>query len=93
MGDGMRVEAVEVRVLALPMVEPFVAAHGAVDHRTLVVVRLVGPDGEGWGECAALPDPTYTAEFVDGARAVIATELAPRLLAADGPASATDLDT
>ncbi|MBU3700880.1 MAG: o-succinylbenzoate synthase, partial [Acidimicrobiia bacterium] len=42
---------------------------------------------------AALPDPTYTAEFVDGARAVIATELAPRLLAADGPASATDLDT
>lgn len=89
----MRVEAIEVRVLALPMVEPFVAAHGTVDHRTLVVVRLVGPDGEGWGECAALPDPTYTAEFVDGARAVIVTELAPRLLAADGPASATDLDT
>jgi len=87
----MRVEAVEVRVLALPMVEPFVAAHGTVDHRTLVVVRVVGPDGEGWGECAALPDPTYTSEFVDGARAVIATELAPRLLAADGPVSATDL--
>lgn len=87
----MRIDAIEVRVLALPMVEPFVAAHGTVDHRTLVVVRLVGPDAEGWGECAALPDPTYTAEFVDGARAVIATELAPRLLAAPGPVAATDL--
>lgn len=89
----MRVEAVEVRVLALPMVEPFVAAHGTVDHRTLVVVRLVGPDGEGWGECAALPRPTYTDEFVDGARAIIAAELAPRLLAVDGPVAARDLAT
>ena len=87
----MRVDAVEVRVVALPMVGPFVAAHGAVDRRTLVVVRLAGPDGEGWGECAALPDPTYTSEFVDGARSVIATELAPRLLALERPVTSTDL--
>lgn len=83
--DGVRIEAVEVRIVALPMVEPFVAAHGTVDDRTLVVVRVTGPDGEGWGECAALPEPTYSPEFVDGAFAAIATELAPRLLALDGP--------
>ena len=86
--DGLRIGTVEVRVVALPMVEPFVAAHGTVDHRTLVVVRVTGPDGEGWGECAALPEPTYSPEFVDGAFAALTTDLAPRLLAADGPVSA-----
>ncbi len=78
----MRIDAVELRVVALPMVAPFVAGHGSVDVRTSVVVHLVGPDGEGWGECAALPDPTYTAEFTDAALLVLRDHLAPRLLAA-----------
>lgn len=42
---------------------------------------------EGWGECAALPWPTYTAEFTDGALAVAERFLVPHLLAqrvADG---------
>lgn len=89
--EGLRIDAVEVRVVALPMVEPFVAAHGTVDLRTLVIVRVVGPDGEGWGECAALPEPTYAPEFVDGARVTIAEELAPRLLAVEGSVSARSL--
>lgn len=72
-----------MRIVALPMVEPFVAAHGTVDRRTLVLVRLVGPDGEGWGECAALPEPTYTSEYVDGAFTAITEVLAPRLLSRD----------
>jgi O-succinylbenzoate synthase len=76
----MRIDAVELRVVALPMVAPFVAGHGSVDVRTSVLVRLVGPDGEGWGECAALPDPTYTAEFTDAALLVLRDHLAPRLL-------------
>ncbi len=79
-----------MRIVALPMVEPFVAAHGTVDRRTLVLVRLVGPEGEGWGECAALPEPTYTSEYVDGAFVALTEVLAPRLLARDRVA-ATDL--
>jgi O-succinylbenzoate synthase len=78
----MRIDAVELRVVALPMVAPFVAGHGSVDVRTSVLVHLVGPDGEGWGECAALPDPTYTAEFTDAALLVLRDHLAPRLLRA-----------
>lgn len=85
------IDAVEVRTVALPMVEPFVAAHGSVDRRTLVLVRLVGPDGEGRGECAALPEPTYSPEFVDGARVTIIEELAPRLLALAGPVTPASL--
>lgn len=85
MVDGFRIDAVEVRIVALPMVEPFAAAHGTVSTRTLVLVHVIGPDGEGWGECAALPEPTYSAEFVDGAFDVLTEVLAPRLLAADAP--------
>ncbi len=88
----MRIDAIEVHVVALPMVEPFVAAHGTVDDRTLVLVRIVGPDGEGWGECAALPEPTYSAEFVDGAFTTLTEHLGPRLLAVDGRVAATSLD-
>lgn len=93
MAEGLRIDAVEVRTIALPMVEPFVAAHGTVDRRTLVLVRVVGPDGEGRGECAALPEPTYSSEFVDGVRVTIAEELAPRLLRAPGPVTARSLAT
>jgi len=78
----VRIDEVELRVVALPLVTPFVAAHGRVDVRTAVLVRVAGPDGEGWGECAALPEPTYTAEFTDGALLVLRDHLAPRLLTA-----------
>jgi len=90
--DAVTIEAIEVRIVALPMVEPFVAAHCTVDHRTLVLVRVIGDGTEGWGECAALPTPSYSPEYVDGAFGVLVEELAPRLLAA-GPVGADDLST
>jgi O-succinylbenzoate synthase len=86
-GIEQRVETVELRIVALPLVAPFAAAHGTVSIRTAVIVRLVGPDLEGWGECAALPEPTYTDEYVDGAFAVLRDHLAPLLL--DGGSSET----
>lgn len=76
----MRIAAVEVRIVALPLVTPFAASHGTTSIRTAVLVRLAGPDGEGWGECAALPEPTYSDEFVDDAFLTIRGLLAPRLL-------------
>jgi O-succinylbenzoate synthase len=87
----MHVEAIELRVIALPMVSPFAASHGTVSTRTAVVVRMLGGEDEGWGECAALPEPTYTEEYVDGAYLALQEFFVPRLLATDGPISATDL--
>ena len=87
----MHVEAIELRVIALPMVSPFAASHGTVSTRTAVVVRMLGGEDEGWGECAALPEPTYTEEYVDGAYLALQELFVPRLLATDGPISATDL--
>ena len=79
---AMRIDEVELRVVALPLRTPFAAAHGTVDVRTAVLVRVLGPDGEGWGECAALPEPTYTSEFTDGALLALRDHLVPRLFAA-----------
>jgi O-succinylbenzoate synthase len=88
----MRVEQVELRVVALPLVTPFVAAHGVVSVRTAVLVRLVGPEGEGWGECAALPEPTYTAEYTAEALVTLRDHLVPRLLAGGGGSSGIGSD-
>lgn len=87
----MRVEAIELRVIALPMVSPFVAAHGTVSTRTAVIVRVLGGEDEGWGECAALPEPTYTEEYVGGAFLALEEQLIPRLLATAGTIRAADL--
>ncbi len=41
----------------------------------------MGPSIDGWGECVALTDPTYSAEYVDGAEHVLVHHLLPRLAA------------
>ena len=76
----MLIERIEVRLLDLPLIEPFVAAHGSTLSREIVVVRIDGGDSRGWGECSALPEPTYTDEFAAGAFDILEEELAPRLL-------------
>src|SRR5689334_4498512 len=57
----MGIDAVELRRLTLPMVTPF--RSGAIDlhERDLLLVRAVVDGADGWGECAALPSPGYTA--------------------------------
>ncbi len=86
----VRIEEVELWRLEIPMEEAVSAAHGSFHSRSLVLVRVVGGDGEGWGECAALGEPSYSEEFADGAYLVLETHLAPRLLAA-GPVEPSDI--
>ncbi|MEM9134476.1 MAG: enolase C-terminal domain-like protein [Actinomycetota bacterium] len=65
------------------MVEPFRAAHGEVRERQLTVVRIETAAGIGWGECSALPDPTYTNEFAAGAYRQLVDELGPAVVGAE----------
>ena len=44
------------------------------------MVQIDTDGGQGWGECSALTEPTYTEEFAAGAFAILDEELAPRLL-------------
>src|SRR5439155_7579818 len=50
--------------------------------RDILLVRALTPDAEGWGECVALAEPSYSYEYVEMAQHVIRHHLAPRLLAA-----------
>jgi len=75
------VAAIELLRIELPLVVPFAAAHGTESTRDVVLVRALGAEGhEGWGECPTLSQPTYTAEYTDGAWEVLQRDLVPAAL-------------
>ena len=75
----MKIDLVELRRVAMPLVAPFRTSFGTQTDRDILLVRVEGPDGEGWGECVALLDPHYSPEYVEGAQAVMRDHLIPRL--------------
>jgi o-succinylbenzoate synthase len=77
----MKLECVELRRIRLPLVAPFRTSLGTERERDVLLVRVVGPDAEGWGECVAFGEPFYSSEYVDGAHDVIRKHLLPRLFA------------
>lgn len=78
----MRIEAVELRRVALPLVAPFATSFGTQLARHVLLVRVLAGGGEGWGECVALTEPVYSSEYADGAQHVLRAHLLPRVLAA-----------
>jgi O-succinylbenzoate synthase len=93
-GEAMSIEEVELRRIALPLVTPFRTSFGSQTGRDILLLRVVLSDGtdtvEGWGECVALSEPSYSPEYVEGAQHVIVHHLLPRLVAA-GPVVAADV--
>jgi O-succinylbenzoate synthase len=77
----MRIEAVELRRVLMRLATPFRTSSGSQHERQVLLVRVLGPHGDGWGECVAMNEPTYSPEYVDGAHAVICRHLLPRLAA------------
>jgi O-succinylbenzoate synthase len=75
----VKIDRVELRRIELPLVSPFRTSFGVQTSRDILLVRVVGPDAEGWGECVALTEPVYSPEYVDGAQHVIRHHLLPRL--------------
>ena len=78
----MKLEAVELRRIELPLVRPFRTSFGTQTSREVLLVRAVSADAEGWGECVAMSAPLYSSETVAGAEAVLEQHLLPRLFAA-----------
>jgi o-succinylbenzoate synthase len=76
----MKVDAIELRRVRLPLVEPWRTSYGVETAREVLLVRAVGPEGEGFGECGALSEPGYSAEWIDGAHEVLRRYLAPRIV-------------
>lgn len=76
---GARLEALELRRIAVPMKTPFRTSFGTQQDRDILLVKAVTSEGEGWGECVAMSSPIYSSEYIDGAQQVIESFLAPLL--------------
>jgi O-succinylbenzoate synthase len=69
---ALRVRAVELYRVELRFRRPVRTAHGTVEGRRPLLVRVLGEDGEeGWGECAAEDRPGYWHEWADGCESVL----------------------
>jgi len=79
----VKLEAVELRRVALPLVTPFRTSFGLQLDRDALLVRVITDTGDGWGECVAMAEPLYSSEYADGAQDVMRSHLIPRLFAAE----------
>jgi O-succinylbenzoate synthase len=76
----LALDAMELRVLHLPLVSPFTTSFGTETVREVIVVRALSPDGEGWGEIVTQAAPLYSSEYTHGAWDVCVRHLIPALL-------------
>jgi o-succinylbenzoate synthase len=76
----MKLTAVEMRRIHLSLVAPFETSFGVQTERDILLLKAITTDGEGWGECVAGEEPTYSSEYVEGAQHVLIHHLLPRLL-------------
>ena len=77
----MQLQAVELIRVGLELVTPFRAAHGLVSERNVLLIHTIYDDAEGWAECVAQMEPSYTSEYVDAAEHALVHHLVPALLA------------
>ena len=78
----MSLQAVELRRIQIPLVAPFRTSFGVQVTRDVLLLRVITDECEGRGECCALSEPLYSAEYVDGCEHVIRHHLLPRLFEA-----------
>jgi O-succinylbenzoate synthase len=75
----LKISGVELRRIAMPLVAPFRTSFGTETSRDVLLVRVVTAEGEGWAECAAMSEPRYSSEYVDGAQEVLRKFFVPAL--------------
>ena len=79
----MRIDAIFLRELPIPLVQPFETSFGITAERRVLLVELKAEGLTGWGECVAGDHPYFSEESVDSAWHVLLHELAPALATAE----------
>src|SRR5688500_9663558 len=74
----VRVDAVELVTVRLPLATPLQSAASHRSERTVLLVHVIAQEAEGWAECVAEVEPTYSPEFVEAAALVLRHHLLPR---------------
>ncbi len=78
----MRIDAIVLREIRMPLVEPFVTSFGETRDRRVLLAEIHAEGLVGWGECVAGEHPYFSSESIDTAWVVLLQELAPMLAAA-----------
>jgi o-succinylbenzoate synthase len=78
----MKIDAIILRELRLPLVRPFETSFGVTSNRRIVLAEVRSEGLTGWGECTAGERPFFSAESTDSAWQVIVNELGPMLAGA-----------
>ena len=80
----MRIDAIVLREIHMPLVRPFQTSFGVTRDRRIVLAEVQSEGLTGWGECTAGERPHFSGECTDSAWQVLVDELAP-MLAAESP--------
>ncbi|GGG90422.1 o-succinylbenzoate synthase [Silvibacterium dinghuense] len=75
----MRIDAIYLRELHIPLVQPFETSFGVTTDRRVLLVELKSEGLTAWGECVAGEHPYFSDETIDTAWLVMTQELAPVL--------------
>jgi O-succinylbenzoate synthase len=78
----MKIDAIVLRELQVPLVRPFETSFGVTSNRRIVLAEVRSEGLTGWGECTAGERPFFSAESTDSCWQVIVSELGPMLAAA-----------
>jgi O-succinylbenzoate synthase len=76
----MRIEAITLREIGMPLVHFFETSFGRTTERRIVLVTVQADGINGWGECVAGENPYYSDEWVESAWVTLAGFLAPAVL-------------
>ncbi|MGA3264002.1 MAG: o-succinylbenzoate synthase [Terracidiphilus sp.] len=85
----MKIDAIILRELHLPLVRPFETSLGVTRERRILLAEIQSEGLTGWGECTAGERPFFSAESTDTAWLMIVQELGP-MLALEAPVHGGD---
>ena len=83
----MKIRRAELAEIRLRLRERFEISSGTRQDRRILLLRLEGENGVGWGECVAAEDPSYSYETTETAWHVLRRFVLPEVVGreADGP--------
>ena len=76
----MKIEAITLRELKIPLVHFFETSFGRNYTRRILLVTVHTDGPEGWGECVAGEEPYYSEEYIEDAWDMMVRYLGPSLL-------------
>src|SRR5215831_18616733 len=76
----MKIEAITLREIHLPLVHFFETSFHRLYHRRILLVTVHSEGVDGWGECVVGEDPFYSSEWIESAWPTLTQYLIPSLL-------------